>query len=60
MSMSAALFSIGCMESFQRPAMSVGETQTTSSAVCLNGQVNAPNGDCVEQDSNDYALNDTP
>jgi len=59
-SMFAALCSVGCVESFNRPAVSVGETTTTSSAICLNGQVNGPDGQCVEQDSNDYALNDTP
>lgn len=54
----AALCSMGCAESFQRPA--VGQTTTTSSQICLNGDVNGPDGDCVEQDSNNYSNYEVP
>ena len=56
----AALCSIGCVETFHGPALAVGQTTVTSSTICLNGEVNGPDGDCVEQDSNNYGNYDVP
>lgn len=53
----ASFFCFGCAETFQRPAAT---TTTTSAQLCSGSQVNGPDGDCVDQDSNTYLEHDVP
>lgn len=56
--MFASMFAFGCAESFQRPAAAT--TSTTSAQLCSGSQVNGPDGECVDQDSNTYLEHDVP